>query len=204
MSYSPGGFEQESRVNRVSKLFGTLLRELDPHPTREDLTDTPMRAARAWVEDWCSGYTIDPAALLKTFVESGRGYDQLVVVSCIPFFSSCAHHLAQISGVCHIGYLPRDRIVGLSKLPRIVDAYARRLQTQEMLTTQIAECVMEGLNARAVGVIMRATHGCLSSRGARVHGGLMSTAAMLGELKDDAPMRAEFLSLCDMAERSVK
>ncbi len=202
MAYSSSESDRESRVNRVSKLFDALLRELDPHPLREDLADTPARAARAWVEDWCGGYATDPAALLKTFVESGRNYDQLVVVSCVPFHSHCAHHLAQISGICHVGYLPRDCIVGLSKIPRIVDAFARRLQTQEALTTQVAECLMEGLNARAVGVVMRASHGCLSTRGARVHGGLMSTAAMLGELKDDAPMRAEFLSLCDMAERS--
>ena len=130
------------------------------------------------------------------FSESATGYDELVVVANIPFYSHCAHHLAAIEGVASVGYLPGARVVGLSKIPRVIDAYARRLQTQEALTTQIADCLHTGLQARATGVILRATHACLSSRGARVQGAEMVTSALRGILKTDDSLRSEFLTLC--------
>jgi GTP cyclohydrolase IA len=179
---------------RVETLFRELIREVEPETSwgREDLADTPRRAAHAWAE-WCSGYAIDPYDLIKTFGESAEDYDELVVVSNIPFTSHCAHHLAAIEGVAHVGYLPLERVIGLSKIPRIVDAYARRLQTQEALTTQIADCLLRGLRARAVGVVIRARHACLSTRGARVQGAEMVTSALRGLFKTNDSLRAEFL-----------
>lgn len=185
--------------HRVETLFRELIREVEPEGAwgREDLAETPRRAAEAWAE-WCSGYSIDPHELIKTFRESAEGYDELVVVIGIPFYSHCAHHLATIEGIAHVGYLPQRRVIGLSKIPRIVEAYSRRLQTQEALTTQIAECLLTGLDALAVGVIIKARHACLSSRGARVQGAEMVTSALKGYLRTDAALRSEFLTLCGM------
>ena len=183
---------------RVEAIFKALLQEIEPEDwRREDLAETPRRATEAWVE-WCAGYNTNPTELLKTFSESATGYDELVVVTNIPFYSHCAHHLATIEGIAHVGYLPSTHVVGLSKIPRIIDAYARRLQTQERLTTEIADCLHTGLQAQATGVILRAKHACLSSRGARVQGAEMVTSALRGMLKTDDSLRLEFLTLCGM------
>jgi GTP cyclohydrolase I len=184
-------------------LFRGVLNELDPNPHREGLYETPARVAKAFAE-WCGGYAVDTSKILRTFEDGAHGYDELVIQHCIPFRSLCEHHLAPFEGIAHVGYLPGERIVGLSKLVRMVDAYARRLQVQERITTQIASRINEDLKPLAVGVIIRASHSCISSRGVRVHGSSATTSAMLGLLRTEASLRAEFVSLCDMAERREK
>jgi GTP cyclohydrolase IA len=189
----------------IENLFASLLAEIDPNPTREGLLKTPSRMASAWAE-WTEGYYIDPVSLLKTFENGDEGmsgsYDSLVIVHKIPIVSTCEHHLAAILGYAHIGYLPGKEIVGLSKLSRVANAYARRLQVQERLTVQIADCIHDTLSARATGVLIRASHACMSTRGVRVHGSTTTTSAMRGELTTDASLRSEFLSLCLAAEQN--
>ena len=178
-----------------------LLRQIDPNPNRGGLRDTPRRVAEAWKE-WTAGYAVDPVGLLKTFDDGAKGYDSLIIVHNIPVFSHCEHHLAEIAGSAHVGYLPNGRIVGLSKLARVVDAYARRLQVQERLTVEIAECIHSTLDARATGVIIRARHGCMETRGVRAHATLTTTSCMLGLLRDVGELRSEFMALCAAAEHN--
>ena len=194
-SVSAAGREAE-----LTQLFRRVVDVLDPCPTRQGLQETPSRMAAAWVE-WTEGYHVDPADLLKTFDDGAGSYDSLVIVHKIPVVSTCEHHLASIVGYAHVGYLPGSRIVGLSKLSRVVDAFARRLQVQERLTVQVAECIHAALQARATGVLVRAAHGCMSTRGVRVHGSTTTTSAMRGELATDQSLRSEFLSLCLAAEQ---
>ena len=184
----------------LAKLFETFLETLDPDYPSKDTLETPTRAAKAWRE-WTCGYDVDPYSLLKMFEQAGENYDSFVIVHNIPIHSHCRHHLAPIDGFAHVGYLPGARIVGLSKLARVADAYARRFQVQETLTTQIARCIHDGLEARATGVIIRAQHGCMSTRGACVANAWTTTSAMLGALRDDPSARAEFMGLCSMAEK---
>ena len=170
----------------------TLIRWAGEAPEREGLADTPARVVRAY-EEWFGGYEQDPAEMLqRTFDEVG-GYDEIIVLRDIPFQSCCEHHLAAIQGTIHVGYLPRNRVVGISKLARVVDAFARRLQVQERLTAQIADTINEVLNPRGVAVIVRATHACMSTRGVRKHGVSMVTSRMLGAFRDDPATRQEFL-----------
>ncbi len=172
----------------------TLLRWAGDDPTREGLQDTPKRVVKAY-RQWFSGYAADPLAELeRTFKEVG-GYDEMVILRDIPFESHCEHHLAAISGYAHVGYLPGDRVVGISKLARVVDAYARRLQVQEKLTAQIAQCVAQGLRPRGVGVVIEATHACMSTRGVHKHGVTMVTSTMLGAFREDPRTRSEFMRL---------
>jgi GTP cyclohydrolase I len=185
----------------LTNLFRHVINEIDPDPAREGLIETPARVAKAWAE-WCGGYDIDVPSLLKTFEDGASGYDELVIVHGCPVTSVCEHHMAAITGVAHVGYLPGKRIVGLSKLPRLVDALSRRLQVQERLTVQIADLLMEHLEARAVGVVIRAAHGCMSSRGIRVHGSVTTTSAVRGEMATDRALKNEFLQLCAMAEKT--
>jgi len=170
----------------------------DPNLARDDLlTETPKRVARAWVE-WFAGYTQDPASILAKSFEDISGYDGIVVLRNIPFHSHCEHHLAQIEGRATVAYLPggeHRRAVGLSKLARLVHCYARRLQIQERMTAQIAGALMEQLNAAGVGVIVQAIHGCMTTRGVRVHGAQMVTSTMLGRFRENAAARAEALAL---------
>ena len=189
------------KVRALEDLFRQVIDTVDPTGPRTGTEETPLRVAKAWSE-WCGGYEIDPSLLLKTFDDGADNYDEFVIVHNIPVSSHCEHHLASISGSCHVGYLPNKRIVGLSKLARVVDAYARRLQVQERMTQQIARCLFDALEPRAVGVVMRASHGCMSSRGVRIHGSTTTTSCMLGILHDDAAARAEFLTLCQMAEKN--
>lgn len=181
-------------------LIRQLLRYIGEDPDREGLRETPGRVIRAWKE-WASGYDQDPAQVLKCFRDGAQGCDELVVVHNIPVVSKCEHHLADIIGHAHVGYIPNKRIVGLSKLARITNIFARRLQVQERMTVQIAECLVEHLQPIGVGVLVRASHACMSTRGVKVHGSVTTTSAMRGALMERPETRKEFLDLCAMAER---
>lgn len=162
---------------------------------REGLVDTPKRFAKAW-KHWTSGYAVDIAQLLKIFEDGADGYDEMVLVKNIPIYSKCEHHLADIFGTATIGYIPNGKVVGLSKLSRVADAFARRLQVQERMTTQIADAINEHLQPRGVGVIIRARHMCMESRGICQQGHHTVTSALRGVLKEGNP-RSEFLKLAE-------
>jgi GTP cyclohydrolase I len=177
----------------------TLLRWAGEDPRREGLRDTPERVLEAY-RDWFSGYTIDPAAYLRRTFEEVGGYDEMVVLRDITFESHCEHHLAPIIGRVHVGYLPADKVVGISKLVRVVDGYARRLQVQEKLTAQIADCIAEALKPRGVGVVVDAVHQCMTTRGVHKRGVSMVTSRMAGTFRSDARTRAEFLRFIGMPD----
>jgi GTP cyclohydrolase IA len=182
-----------------SDAFGTadwkrLLRTLGEDPDRQGLVDTPERVRKAWAH-WTRGYQEDPVAILKMFEDGSEHYNELIVVRKIPVYSHCEHHLAPFFGHAAIGYLPSGHIVGLSKLTRLVNCFAARLQVQERLTQQIAESLLEHLKPQAVGVIIRCRHMCMESRGVAVPGEETVTSAMLGELQNNHALRNEFLSL---------
>lgn len=185
------------------ELFTRLLEQLGEDPTREGLRETPSRVARAWAE-WTSGYGQDPAAVLKCFEDGSENYDEMVFQGNIVFHSLCEHHLAPFFGVAHIAYIPSGRVVGLSKLTRLVDIFARRLQVQERMTRQIAEALNEHLDPLGVAVVLRARHHCMESRGVRKIGTHTSTSAVLGVFKDKPEVRAEFFSLAGLASAEVK
>lgn len=170
----------------------TLLAWAGDDPAREGLVDTPKRVAKAYA-DWFSGYAMDPDEYLERTFEEVAGYDELIVLRDIRFESHCEHHMAPIIGRAHVGYLPDGKVVGISKLARVVDAYARRLQVQEKMTAQIADCIQRVLRPRGVGVVIEATHGCMTSRGVHNRGVAMITSKMLGGFRDDARTRSEFL-----------
>lgn len=171
----------------------TLIRWAGDNPARPGLSDTPQRVVRAY-EEWFSGYGDDPALLLeRTFDETGN-YDEMVELHDIPFHSVCEHHMAAITGKAHIAYLPGRRVVGISKLARLVDACARRLQIQERLTGDIAFAIDSALRPGGVAVLLEAEHGCMTSRGIRAHGSRMVTRRMLGAFEHDAGLRREFLA----------
>src|SRR3954469_3518470 len=173
--------------------IATLLRFIGEDTTRDGLIDTPARVVRAWRE-MTAGYSDDPAEILsRTFEESS---DEMIVLRGISFYSVCEHHMLPFYGTAAVGYLP-GKVVGISKLARLVDCFARRLQIQERLTRQIAESVEEHLEARGVGVIIRAHHLCMGCRGVRQQTTQMVTSAMLGTLRNDAMARAEFLRLVE-------
>ncbi|MEM9629258.1 MAG: GTP cyclohydrolase I FolE [Pseudomonadota bacterium] len=175
----------------------TLLRWAGDDPDREGLIDTPARVVRAY-EDWFGGYKEDPSTLLnRTFAEV-NGYDEMVVLRSIAFSSHCEHHLAAITGHAHIGYLPKKRVVGISKLARVVDAHARRLQIQERMTADIANTLMQVLEPHGVGVVIQATHGCMTTRGVSKHEATMVTSRMLGVFRDDPATRNEFLTAVEL------
>lgn len=170
----------------------TLIRWAGDDPNREGLLATPARVARAY-EEWFAGYQQDPAILLsRTFGDMG-GYDEVVILRDIPLQSTCEHHMAPIRGVVHIAYLPNRRVVGISKLARLVDTFGRRLQIQERLTTEIADTLAQTLQPRGVAVIVQASHDCLSSRGVRLHGVSMRTRRLIGEFATQ-PRREEVLA----------
>jgi len=172
----------------------TLLRWAGEDPTREGLVDTPTRVTKAYGE-WFRGYNEDPAAILKRTFEEVDGYDEMVVLKDIRFESFCEHHMAPIIGKAHVGYLPTDRVVGISKLVRLVDAYGKRLQVQEKLTAQIANTLQEVLQPRGVAVVMEGEHHCMSTRGVHKHGVTMVTSRMMGIFKSNDITRQEFLKL---------
>jgi GTP cyclohydrolase I len=172
----------------------TLLRWAGDDPTREGLIDTPKRVASAY-EDWFSGYKEDPEEyLLRTF-EEVEGYDDMIVLKDIRFESHCEHHLAPIIGRAHVGYLPNNKVVGISKLARVVEAYARRLQVQEKMNAQIARCIQKVLEPKGVAVVIEAAHQCMTTRGVHKQGVSMVTSSMLGEFRKNPLTRREFLSV---------
>ena len=171
----------------------TLLAWAGEDPRREGLLDTPQRVVDAY-RDWFSGYQIDPAAYLRRTFEEVGGYDEMIVLRDISFESHCEHHMAPIIGRVHIGYLPADKVVGISKLVRVVDGYARRFQVQEKLTAQIADCITQVLRPRGVGVVVDAVHQCMTTRGVHKRGVSMVTSRMTGTFRSDARTRTEFLS----------
>ena len=161
---------------------------------REGLQETPRRVLKAF-DEWFSGYGVDPAEYLtRTFGET-EGYDEMVLLKDISFASHCEHHMVPFIGVAHVGYIPRERVVGISKLARVVDAYAKRLQIQEKMTQQIADCINDALDPIGVGVVLEATHQCMSLRGIRKESVTMSTSCMKGALMDKQEARDEFLRL---------
>ena len=175
----------------------TLLRWAGDDPTREGLLDTPRRVAKAY-EDWFSGYALDPDDYMaRTFEEVG-GYDEMIVLRDIEFESHCEHHMAPIIGKVHVGYLPDGKVVGISKLARVVEAYARRFQVQEKMTAQIAGCIQRALQPRGVGVVVVGAHECMTTRGIHKRGVSMVTSKMLGSFRDDARTRAEFLRFIEV------
>ncbi len=171
-----------------------LLSWAGDNPSREGLLDTPARVARAY-EEFFKGYAEDPEALLARTFEETEGYDEMVVLRDIRLESHCEHHMVPIIGRAHVAYLPGTRVVGISKLARVVDAYARRFQIQEKLTAQIANTIQEVLQPRGVAVVIEAGHQCMSTRGVHKPGASMVTSRMLGEFRDNPSTRREFLAM---------
>jgi len=195
---TPGRYEfrsnGSSQREHLANAAEILISQIDPEFGREGTADTPLRVAKAW-EHWTSGYNVDIPSLLKVFNDGGERYDQMVLVKDIPIYSKCEHHLADIFGTCSIAYIPNGKIVGLSKLSRLADAFARRLQVQERLTDQIADALVEHLQPVGVGVLIRARHMCMESRGICQQGHHTVTTALRGVIKDEPQTRSEFLSL---------
>ena len=178
----------------VQEAVRTLIRWAGDDPDREGLLDTPARVARAWRE-YANGYAEDPAHhLSRTFEEVG-GYDEIVLLKDIPFQSHCEHHLAPIIGKAAIAYLPNDRVVGISKLARVLHGFARRLQVQERLTAQVADCIWDSLQPQGVAVVIEASHACMTARGVGTPGVMMTTSRMMGVFREDERSRREVLAL---------
>jgi GTP cyclohydrolase I len=175
----------------------TLLSWAGDDPAREGLIDTPKRVVEAY-GDWFSGYGDDPAEYLKRTFEEVEGYDEMIVLRDIEFESHCEHHMAPIIGKAHVGYLPNGKVVGISKLARVVETYARRLQVQEKMTAQIAQVIQDVLQPRGVGVVVEGAHECMTTRGVHKRGVSMITSKMLGSFREDARTRAEFLQFIDV------
>jgi GTP cyclohydrolase I len=176
----------------VEQAVRTLIAAAGDDPYREGLRDTPARVARAYGE-WFAGYAVDPGQLLRRIFTEAAEYQDTVLLRDIPVVSTCEHHLAPITGKAHVAYRPNGRVVGISKLSRLVDAFARRLQLQERLTRQVARTLEEVLEPRAVAVIIEASHGCMSTRGVNQHGVSMVTKCWLGEFRDDPELRRELM-----------
>ncbi len=174
----------------------TLLLWAGEDPHREGLVETPERVARAY-EDWFSGYKKDPISFLKRTFKEVDGYDEMIVLRDIAFESHCEHHMAPIIGHAHVGYLPNNKVVGISKLARVVEAFARRFQVQEKMTAQVANCIWDVLSPKGVGVVIEATHQCMTTRGIHKSNVSMVTSQMLGTFRKDARTRAEFLRMID-------
>ena len=180
--------------DEVQNAIRTLIRWSGDDPEREGLLDTPARVGRAWRE-YCGGYAENPAAhLSRTFQEVG-GYHELVLLKDIPFQSHCEHHMAPIIGKAHIAYLPGNYVVGISKLARVLHAFARRLQVQERLTAEVADCIWDNLKPLGVAVVIEASHACMTARGVRTPGVAMVTSRMMGVFREDERRRKEVLAL---------
>ena len=176
--------------------FRTIIRWTGDDPARPGLLETPSRVTKAF-EEWFAGYEIDPEILLAKTFEEIEGYDEMIVLRAIPFVSHCEHHMAPIVGRAWVGYIPTGRVVGISKLARVVDAYAKRLQIQEKLTSQIANTIEKVLKPQGVAVVIKANHHCMSTRGIMKHGTDLVTSRMLGAFRDNAMTRQEFMALID-------
>ena len=198
-------FEDSGPASRPGKLeieraVRTLIAAAGDDPSREGLRDTPCRVAKAYAE-WFAGYGMDPKSFLSRVFDETEGYEETVLLRDIPLVSTCEHHLAPITGVAHVAYRPNGRVVGISKLSRLVDAFARRLQLQERLTRQVAAALDEALQPRGVAVVIEASHGCMSTRGVRQHGVSMVTKCWLGEFKERSFLRRELMDMLPRAAR---
>ncbi len=178
----------------------TLLRWAGDDPQREGLLDTPARVAKAYA-DWFSGYAIDPDEYLQRTFEEVCGYDEMIVLRDIEYESHCEHHMAPIIGRVHVGYLPNGRVVGISKLARVVDAYARRFQVQEKMTAQIANCIQRALQPQGVAVVVEGAHECMPTRGVHKRVVSLVSSTMLGTFREDARTRNEFLRFIENGRR---
>jgi GTP cyclohydrolase I len=178
----------------VQEAIRTLIRWSGDDPGREGLLDTPRRVARAWKE-YCQGYGEDPATHLARIFEEVGGYNEVVLLKGIPFQSHCEHHMAPIIGTAAIAYLPRNHVVGISKLARVLHGFARRLQIQERLTAEVAQCIWDNLKPLGVAVVIEASHACMTARGVRTPGVNMVTSRMMGTFLEDERSRKEVLSL---------
>jgi GTP cyclohydrolase I len=193
---STSGSSNVSR-DQAEEAVRILLRWAGDDPAREGLLDTPKRVVNAYA-DWFSGYAIDPADYLRRTFEEVGGYDEMIVLRDITFESHCEHHMAPIIGRVHVGYLPTNKVVGISKLARVVDGYSRRLQVQEKLTAQIASCIHDVLKPRGVGVVVDAVHQCMTTRGVHKRAVSMVTSRMMGTFREDMRTRSEFLQFIDI------
>jgi GTP cyclohydrolase IA len=171
-----------------------FLRELGEEPERGGLQETPRRFLKAW-QHYTQGYKVDPASILKQFEDGAEKVDEMVLVKDVQFFSHCEHHLAPFFGKAHVAYIPNGKVVGLSKIPRLIEVYARRLQVQERMTQQIAWSLYDGVDARGVAVVLEARHLCMEARGVAAQGATTTTSCLIGALKQDPAARAEFMRL---------
>ncbi len=190
---APQDHSGQQDISIVKQLLTHIIKE---DSGREGLEETPARVVKAWKE-WTAGYGVNIADLFKVFEDGSENYDEMVIVRDIPIYSKCEHHLADIFGTATIAYLPQGKVVGLSKLSRVADAFARRLQVQERLTTQIADAIVEHLQPKGVGVIIKARHMCMESRGTNQQGHFTITSALRGVLKEDRDARNEFMMLAN-------
>jgi GTP cyclohydrolase I len=199
MNIHDPAIETETTVTRPSQAEAeqavqTLLRWAGEDPAREGLLDTPSRVVKAYGQ-WFQGYEQDPEAMLQRTFQEVAGYDDMVLLKDIRFESYCEHHMAPIIGKAHVAYIPTDRVVGISKLARVVDAFSKRLQVQEKMTAQIANTIDEVLRPRGVAVVLEGEHHCMSTRGVHKHGVTMVTSAMRGEFQTDRDQRREFMGI---------
>ena len=186
------GVNQRPTREEAEAAVETLIRWMGETPGREGLVDTPARVVRAW-EEFCAGYDEDPTSLLTSTFEEVEGYDDMVMLRSIRMESHCEHHLVPILGVAHIAYLPDRRVVGISKLARVLDGFSRRLQTQETLTAQVADCIQTALKPRGVAVLIDAQHQCMTTRGVHKPGVSMVTTRFTGAFETDRDLRNRFL-----------
>jgi len=196
LTVANAGSQPASRPTRAQaeEAVRTLIRWAGDDPTREGLVDTPKRVANAY-EEFFSGYDADPVEILQRTFEETDGYDEIVLLKDIRLESHCEHHMVPIIGVAHVAYLPHRRVVGISKLARVVEAYAKRLQIQEKMTAQVANAINEVLEPKGVAVIIEAAHQCMTTRGVNKPGVTMVTSRMLGAFRDDPTTRREFLAM---------
>jgi GTP cyclohydrolase IA len=192
---------EDSLESSAEDIVTRLLQFIGEDPTREGLRETPRRFLAAW-QEYTRGYAVKPQEVLKVFEDGADGVDELVIVRDLQVYSTCEHHLAPFVGRAHIGYIPKGKILGLSKFARLVEVFARRLQVQERMTTQIADALCDHLQPLGVGVVLECRHMCMEARGAKAQGSVTTTSAMRGVLRTDASARAEFLRLVS-APRSV-
>lgn len=197
MAGQPRERTNEERA-RATDAVRELIRWIGDDPEREGLTDTPRRVVDAFLE-YFEGYEECPETYLKRTFEQVGGYDEIVLLKDIPFHSHCEHHMAPIIGTAHVAYLPRDKVVGISKLARVVHAYARRLQVQERMTAEIADCIQKVLEPHGVAVVVEATHACMTARGVKTPGVSMTTSRMMGCFRDDEKSREEVMKLIGLS-----
>lgn len=183
-------------------IVANMLTAVGDNPNREGLVETPARVIKAW-GTWFSGYGQDPERILKTFKDGADGVDEMVLETDIPVYSHCEHHMAPIFGIAHIAYIPSGQVVGLSKLKRLVDVFARRLQVQERLTNEIADSMQKYLKPKGIGVVLQCRHMCMESRGINTRGIVTTTSSLRGAMKAEPSARAELMHLISMTSKGV-